>query len=90
MCECINNVENLITEEFGGKYLGKPISQINVNKIIPFNIKGGEVKAPKVAINYTIAREGVKKQTTQVLCATFCPFCGEEYDKNEEKENEFN
>ncbi len=83
MCNCINEVEQKISEAYEGKFKGKPIEKISLQKVTPFRIQGGEIKEPKVSINFTIERVGVKSKATEIIVATYCPFCGEEYDKDE-------
>lgn len=81
MCSCIDEVETKLVEAFDKNYKGKEITKITLNKVMPFNFKTGQIKENKVAIIYEIERVGTSRAAKEKIIATYCPFCGKEYDK---------
>ncbi len=82
MCNCINEVQDKLKDAYQGQYKGREITQITLHKIMPFSIDDGQLKEPKVCINYDVERVGVSRAAKEKIIATYCPFCGEEYDKS--------
>lgn len=84
MCDCIKNMEKVIPEKTGTISGKKIISASMQNVIFPMNnlkITGKITTQP-----LELKLEGRKTPLKSNLSHTFCPWCGERYERDREEE----
>lgn len=70
MCNCIDEITKKLREHYDGKFK-KPIESLMLQTAISFD-RGCLTTYSEIKI----ALVGQKKEETEILAHTYCPFCG--------------